>query len=188
MSRYDVEDVNGCHIRAQPMTDWEWGLEYECSEGLNYNVINFVTDDYEDHWDYLVRFLKKLKTLDIVMIFTIKDRRPSPDEYSKEIRCSDLHNGPNKAHQKIQEYESKLRSAMSKAAIPFLEHIPSLETGYFWEPYGPLKPTGWMDIEEWYRWEYRRVIHNDGSWGVEMMPTPQHLSSDFIANPDGMEH
>ncbi|WWC94933.1 hypothetical protein V866_001785 [Kwoniella sp. B9012] len=148
VSRYEVEDVNGCHTRAQSMTDWEWGLEYECSEGLNYNIINFVTNGYEDHWDYLVRFLKnlgtlkKLKTLDIVMIFTIKDRRPSPGEYSKEIRCSDIHNGPNKAHQKIQEYESKLRSAMSKAAIPFLEHIPSLETGYFWEPHGPFKPTG----------------------------------------------
>ncbi|WVW86221.1 hypothetical protein I302_108263 [Kwoniella bestiolae CBS 10118] len=188
LSINDFKSDNGVHFRAGPgPTDNEtWRLGFELFEDFRSDFVTFRSRALEDDWPCLLGLLKSLgnlpnlKTMDLLATFSIKDRRPHLEGFTRKRKWSERGASPTTFQKFTQHYEDKLRSAICVAAMPFLEHIPSLQTGYFWEPYGLIDVQGEMDVTEWYRWEYHRVTEDDGTCSVEVVTTPERLSSEFM--------
>ncbi|KAK6909364.1 hypothetical protein I203_103381 [Kwoniella mangroviensis CBS 8507] len=156
VSHYDFEENNGCHLRARPST----GIE--------------------DQWDIEFSYFGGFCPAFVTFV------KPSEDGHWFDL--IDDPDGPvftNKIELDTVSYEAKVHSAMSAGARLFFTHIPSLQTGYFWEPYGEFDSRDYLQLKGCYRWEYRRVTHEDGAWDVEVLATPELLTLEFMANTDG---
>ncbi|WVW86239.1 hypothetical protein I302_108281 [Kwoniella bestiolae CBS 10118] len=81
----------------------------------------------------------------------------------------------------VGQYESRMKEAISSAALQILDSIPALERGFFWED----AFDGYK--QNWYRWTWEKTVEKDDMVAINVCDNPQLYSEDFLTcRPGGL--